>query len=125
MDSTLASNGEYFEPRDQFDFRRTDMWRRITWARAFFAKAKNLSFDHLPLRTTDGGVLCGARFFEAGFLFGKRDVLNLYIANDRGLEMQVLNPFGWNASLTGYSVWAHRAGYEPIELFAANGPIYR
>jgi hypothetical protein len=113
------------ERPQHFDLRRTDIWRRTGEARSLSAGDKDIAFQHLTLTTSANGALYGARFFERRRWFGRREVLNITIANDRGRDdpdpaMALL--FGWRSSVTGYSLWAHGAGYEPAEIASFNGP---
>jgi len=125
MTATDAAPLERSEFSNEYDLRRADMWQRTYPTRTLCAGDKDITFDYLSFKTSQDGVLCGARFRETRHLFGRREVLNLTINNDRDIEDQ--HPasammFGWYPNLTGYSVWAYRAGYEPVQLGSANGP---
>lgn len=113
------------ERAQQFDFRRTDIWKRTAATRTKCAGDTDIAFQHLTLRTSSLGMLYGARFFQPRRWFGRDELLTVSICNDRH-EGDNNNAsvwmFGWSALQTGYSVWSHRTGCEPMELAAFNGP---
>ena len=106
-----------------FESRRDDLWQRTYATRLQCARDKAISFSKLTPRTSSAGALFGARFFQPRRWFGKRDILNITLCNDRFADDEGVFPthWGWAPSSTGYSVWAHRPGYEPVALGSANG----
>lgn len=112
---------------EAFDGRRADMWARLERARRFMKNMRHAQFVSLSKRTSMEGNLCGVRLFEPRWPFGRREVAEVIISNDRG-DPEGRPPLSetgglagvfaqWLPRLRGYSIAVWRRGCFPKVVF--------
>lgn len=113
---------------EAFDGRRADMWARLERARRFMKNMRHAQFVPLSKRTSMEGNLCGVRLFEPRWPFGRREVAEVIISNDRGDLpegwLPLSEPWGlaealkeWQPRMRGYSIAVWRRGCFPKVVF--------